>query len=251
MPQLRWLIKFQRLLIINRLISIGVFLDLSKAFDTIQHNILFDKLSYYGVRGITLDWFKSYMYLTSRTQQVFFSNTHFKLAHILCGVHQGSILGPLLFLIYIGLNDITTCYNKLKLYLFADDTTAFITRPNSSHLCLIKSMNHEITLLTNWFNSNFLSLNPNKTNYIIFTGPNRIINVSSIPPSRTKWGNAVPSVNCRVNGRTPAGGTQPCRVTADNRRFDSSSADRHRLQAAAQTDQIGLATQRDGRTRGN
>lgn len=153
----------------DRKITVGVFLDLSKAFDTIKHDILFSKLAHYGIRGVALDWFKSYF--TDRFQQVKYFNSLSKLALIRCGVPQGSILGPLLFLIYI--NDITTCSNKLTMYLFADDTTVFITNFNYPHL--INTINKELMLLSNWLNSNFLSLNTKKSNYIVFTGPRIII----------------------------------------------------------------------------
>src|ERR1700733_12446075 len=153
----------------NRQFTIGVFLDLSKAFDTIRHDILINKLEYYGVRGIPLDWFKSY--LSNRTQQVRIGTTLSTIVSILCGVPQGSILGPLLFLVYI--NDITKCSTKLLMYLFADDTTVFITASN--YLNIMAEMNDELKLLTEWFNANLLSLNANKTNYMVFSSSNKII----------------------------------------------------------------------------
>jgi hypothetical protein len=170
----------------QRKTTIGVFLDLSKAFDTIKHDILFDKLNYYGIRGMALEWFKSY--LTDRFQQVTFNKTLSKLTSIHCGVPQGSILGPLLFLIYI--NDINSCTNKLLFYLFADDTTVFATADTDNDL--YDTMNSELLHLTNWFHANLLSLNVKKTNYIIFSSsrrkvqddPSKIISINNIPIKR-------------------------------------------------------------------
>ena len=98
--------------------TVGVFIDLQKAFDTIDHSILLTKLEFYGIRGTSLEWIKNY--LQNRKQYVKFNGISSSYKNILCGVPQGSILGPLLFIIYI--NDIQNCSNILHFILFADDT---------------------------------------------------------------------------------------------------------------------------------
>ena len=102
----------------NNCISLGVFLDLSKAFDTINHNILLQKLNYYDIRGTTLNWFCSY--LTNRNQYTKIDCCSSSLNNITCGVPQGSFFGPLLFSLYI--NDICYASTVLSFILFADDT---------------------------------------------------------------------------------------------------------------------------------
>ena len=98
-----------------------IFLDFAKAFDTVNHEILINKLEYYGIRGSPLKWFKSY--LSGRQQFTEIDDTLSDIGYIKCGVPQGSILGPLLFLIYT--NDIVNSSTILKFFLFADDTTLF------------------------------------------------------------------------------------------------------------------------------
>ena len=120
---------------------LGVFLDFNKAFDTVDYTILLKKLEYYGFRGVVLKWLSNY--LQNRKQYVFYNNTKSDYKSISCGVPQGSILGPLLFLFYI--NDITNVSNKLFLLLFADDSNAFITGKNVDQL--IDTMNSELSKL--------------------------------------------------------------------------------------------------------
>ena len=101
--------------------TVGVFLDLSKAFDTIDHTIILNKLQCYGVRGSACNWFVSY--IQNRKQNVIFNKTESEYKEMSCGVPQGSILGPLLFILYI--NDTEHVSDIIKPILFADDTIPF------------------------------------------------------------------------------------------------------------------------------
>jgi hypothetical protein len=145
-------------------IPIGIFIDLQKAFDTIDHSILLEKLNHYGIRGPALKWLGSY--LSNRNQYVLYNNCKSNLIYIRYGVPQGSILGPILFLIYI--NDIIYTSEKLSFVLFADDTNVFYVDDNLNNLS--NNLKIELDKLRIWFLANKLSINISKTNYIIF-GP--------------------------------------------------------------------------------
>ena len=146
----------------NKRLGCGIFIDLQKAFDTVNHRILLSKLEHYGVRGCALEWFRSY--LSDRKQYVSVNGSNSDLLSITCGVPQGSVLGPLLFLIYI--NDLPNASKKLTFYLFADDTNIYYESKDLSNL--LKIVNKEFRLIKRWLDANKLSLNMDKTNYIIF-----------------------------------------------------------------------------------
>jgi hypothetical protein len=150
-------------------ITLGIYLDFSKAFDTINHNILLRKLSKYGIRGIALDLLCNY--LDSRSQYVSFNSFNSDLLPITCGVPQGSILGPLLFILYI--NDISTVSDILFSILYADDSNLFVQGKNISRM--VSTMNAELVKIVTWINANQLSLNIGKTSYMIFKTKNKKI----------------------------------------------------------------------------
>ena len=151
--------------------TIGVFIDLKKAFDTIDHKILLKKLSHYGLRGKSNDWIKSY--LESRKQYVKLQNCESDCINVVCGVPQGSILGPKLFILYI--NDMCNVSKLLKFILFADDTNIFCSGKDLQNLSYL--ITQELYKLTDWFAANKLSLNVGKTNFMVFSNAKEIDNL--------------------------------------------------------------------------
>ena len=151
--------------------TIGIFIDLKKAFDTIDHVLLLNKLEYYGVRGIVNDWLKSY--LEWRKQFVLLDDIKSSLLTVLCDVPQGSILGRKLFILYI--NDIVNVSSILNMILFADDTNAFCSGSNLNELA--KNVSGELDKLKDWFGINKLSLNVSKTNFMLFRNRNKVTDI--------------------------------------------------------------------------
>ena len=147
----------------NKQSTLGIFLDLSKAFDTIDHKILLNKLYHYGVRGIPFSWLKSY--LTDRTEQTEVLGTKStNINKLTSSVPQGSILGPILFIIYV--NDFPKCLRYSSCLAFADDTTILISGKNQKNL--YNNANEELNNIDKWLVTNKLSLNIDKTKCMNF-----------------------------------------------------------------------------------
>ena len=150
----------------KKLLTIGVFLDLSKAFGTIGHDILLYKLNYYGIRGTAFEWFNSYP--SGRMQQVQFNNClSSTIKPITRSVPQGSILGPLLFILYV--NDFRNCLDFSTNVSFADDSNIFITGKNIQSV--YSKTNLELKNIDEWMTANKLTVNSAKTKYeyLLFT----------------------------------------------------------------------------------
>ena len=147
----------------KKLVTCSIFLDFSKAFDIVKHNILSSKLYCYGIRGVPFKWFENYLF--NRTQFVKIGNTKSNCETITCGIPQGSTLGPLLFLLYS--NDLPNCSSKLSFKIFADDTNMFYKSGNLQHLESV--MNDELKLVFKYCTTNKLSINLTKTNYLVIS----------------------------------------------------------------------------------
>ena len=151
----------------NKTYTCGVFIDLEKAFDTVNHKLLLDKLKHYGVSGTANKWLESY--LSNRKERVKFNGENSEYLSVTCGVPQGSILGPLLFLIYI--NDMHQAVKYSKMHHFAADT--YLKCSDKNDRLLKNKMNKDLALLFDWLCSNRLSLNVSKTEFIVFKPPKK------------------------------------------------------------------------------
>jgi len=149
-------------------IPLSIFLDLSKAFDTLNHDILLNKLKHYGITGKSYDLCTNY--LTNRSQYIIINNTKSTLKPIITGVPQGSILGPFFFLIYV--NDFHKCCNSLSMIHYADDTTLTTTiNAPLDNSAIISQLN----AVYDWLTANKLVLNVKKTKFMIFRTKNKCI----------------------------------------------------------------------------
>ena len=163
---------------------IAIFLDLFKAFDTIDHKILINKLHHCGCRNISIKWFKSY--LTERSQYVVINDTISKTLRITTGVPQRSALGPLLFLIYI--NDLSRATDKFIYILFADDTNRISNTCSFKHNYsqnnidqISHNINVELGEISDWMSANKLPLNTSKSKFIIFSYRQKKMGENKIP----------------------------------------------------------------------
>ena len=155
-------------------VTLAAFIDLKKAFDTVNHKILIKKLEHMGIRGKNLQWIESY--LDNRFQRTICNNTLSKLDKIKCGVPQGSILGPLFFLVYI--NDIKNIMNDVKYQLYADDTVLYCSGNNYEE-CVIELQN-TINKFVSWCSKNALTINIKKTKVMTFGSKNKVKKAKNI-----------------------------------------------------------------------
>ena len=146
---------------------LAMVIDLQKAFDTVNHDILLSKLNHYRIRGVAFYWFKNY--LSNRTQYGTINNERSEIQTIKYGVPQGSILGPLLFLIYI--NDLSRSIKNSKIHHFADD--ANLLYASSSLKDINKRIKFDLSNLVQWLWTNKIVLNVNKTDIVIFRSPKK------------------------------------------------------------------------------
>ena len=158
--------------------TLVIFIGLSKAFDTVNHNILLEKLKAYGIQSENLKWFRSY--LSNRKQFISYNDFKTEMKIVKCGVLQGSILGPSLFLIFVNdLNDSTVVLDSV---LFADDTNLFYSDNNIR--TLFETENQELSQINDWFLANKpkfkskLSLNVGETKYMLF---HKLTDLENIP----------------------------------------------------------------------
>ena len=151
----------------NSNFACGIFVDFQKAFDTVDHNILLQKLEHYGIRGLANNWFKSY--LSNRKQYVSINGFHSNTLPMDYGVPQGSVLGPLLFLLYI--NDLHNAIRHSVVHHFADDTNLLYVNKNLK--TIQNKVNQDLKSLCTWLRANKISLNASKTELIIFRDPRK------------------------------------------------------------------------------
>ena len=145
-----------------------VFLDLKKAFDIVDHTIHLSKLFQYGIHGIAYEWCRSY--LDNRNQQCFVNGSLSNSQILTCGIPQGTILGPLLFILYI--NDLPNCLSNSVARMYADDTHLTFASKNIETINDV--MNHDLSIVNTWLTANKLTLNSSKTEFMLIGSRQRL-----------------------------------------------------------------------------
>ena len=156
-------------------ISAVVFLDLKKAFDTVDHEILLSELNLYGINGIAHHWFQSY--LENRTQMCSINGLLSGCCYLSCGVPRGTILGPLLFLLFI--NDLPNCMSDFEPRVYADDT--HLTYASNNIHNIQTSLKEDLENVHNWLRANKLTLNMTKTEFMLIGFRQRLSTVTVSP----------------------------------------------------------------------
>ena len=150
-----------------------VSIDLMKAFDTVDHGILYDKLKCAGFADTSVNWLESY--LTNRTQVTAIGNVYSSAKPVQIGVPQGSVLGPLLFIIYV--NDLPSCIKHCNVSIYADDTVIYF----SSDVSVVEDkLNSDLKSLRRWLNENLLTLNETKCKFVIFGSNQKLAKINRI-----------------------------------------------------------------------
>jgi hypothetical protein len=158
----------------NGTITGAAFLDLTKAFDKVNHSILVRKLSTLGLDNVTRDWFESF--ISNRSQVTCCNNANYNTASIFIGVAQASILGPLLFIIYM--NDLTDLIQFCNITLYADDTVLYIASKSISEI--ESKLNSDLRRVCSWMRENRLTLNAKKSKFMLIGSNARLCKVDSI-----------------------------------------------------------------------
>ena len=169
---------------------LATYLDIKKAFDTVNHQILLKKCKKLGIQGKLLNWLKNY--LINRKQITIANNVTSDMGSITCGVPQGSILGPLLFLIYI--NDLNSCLTCTSDFLYADDTVLLCSGNDLNNVC--DNMQNDLDNISNWCNSNKLTINSKKTKFMIFGNRNMLKKIKNTKFNLNMDGQALDRVHC-------------------------------------------------------
>ena len=167
-----------------------LFIDLRKAFDSVDHSLLLKKLSIYGCSEPSMEWFKSY--LTNRWQCVDIKNVHSEYEPVSCGVPQGSILGPLLFLLFV--NDLSLCLSHCTASLYADDSTAYVFGQDLK--AIEEKLNVDARNISKWCSENKLDINVQKTKCMLITTPQRRATMASTNLAIYINNEVVPNSNC-------------------------------------------------------